>query len=281
MNYIIDPRIDLGTNWGACHGTVIHNVLEAYANGAKDWRSKLLAEYLRVDKYKKRLLEHAKPKDYTRPSPLHKCLTTGCEYYTDDGKCALENAHVKNLSGCGRLLYGASIRLLERFLSKYGDIYNQEIVGVELDFRIAFEPGKYMRGFIDFAYKDDDVIHMIDYKTGRKWEPSQNQKAIENDIQAQIYALALKYLYPDTPIILTFHFFMNRPITVWYSDSKLDQIRTKLSHKWDEIMKFHNEYEILAERIRDRQIDLPKVCQHLCKEDICNEQWEKFKKAIQ
>jgi len=279
MNYIIDPRVDLGTNWGACHGTVIHNVLEAYANGDRNWQKNLLAEYLKIDKYGKRLLEQAKPTDYTKPSPLHKCLTSGCEHYID-GVCAIEGVEVSKLSGCGRLLYAASVRLLERYLADYSPIYDREIVGVELDFRIEFEPGKHMRGYIDFAYKENDVIHMIDYKTGRKWEPSQNQKAIENDIQAQMYAVALNHLYPGEPIILTFHFFMNRPITVWYDPKEIMKIRYKLSKIWDEIQDFHNRYAELAERIRDGQADLPKICQFLCKEKICDEQWKKFQQFI-
>lgn len=280
MNYVLDPRVDLGTNWGACHGTAIHNVLEAYANGDRDWKKNLLAEYLLVDKrYNKRLLQQAKPGDYTKPRPLHKCLTAGCEHYMD-GICAIEGVEVEKLSGCGRLLYGASVRLMEKFLASHGDVYDKEIVGVELDFRIEFEPGKHMRGYIDFAYKDDGVIHMIDYKTGRKWEPSQNEQAIKEDIQAQMYAVALDHLYPDTPTILTFHFFMNRPITVWYTPAEIAKIRYNLSKTWDEIARFHEEFEVAAERIRDGQADLPKICKFLCKEDICDDQWEKFRKAI-
>lgn len=278
MNYVLDPRVDLGTNWGACHGTVIHNVLEAYANGDRDWRQRLLAEYLKIDKYGKRLLEQAKLVDYTKPRPLYKCLTAGCEHYAD-GTCMIEGAPVDSLSGCGRLLYGASIRMMEKYLAVHADIYKKKVIGVELDFRIEFDPGKHMRGYMDFTYQDDDVIHMIDYKTGRKWEPSQNQAAIEADIQAQMYALALKCLYPNMSSILTFHFFMNRPITVWYKDSELDDIKNKLIRKWNEIEQFHIEYASLAKRIRDGQVDLPKVCQYLCKEDICDDQWKKFCEA--
>jgi len=282
MNYVADPQVDLGTNWGACHGTAIHNVLEMYANGDRNWRKNLLAEYLRIDdRYKKRLLQQAKPVDYNKPRPLHKCLTAaGCEHYKNKA-CCIEGKPVKDLTGCGRLLWGASVRLLERFFKGYGEIYDKEVMGVELDFRIEFEPGKHMRGYMDFTYKDDDTIHMIDYKSGRKWEPSQNETAIKADIQAEMYALALRHLFPEFSSILTFHFFMNRPITIWYTDEELDRIQHKISCKWDEIYRFHTKYAALAQRIRDGQADLPQICRYLCKEEVCNEQWARFKKTIE
>lgn len=269
LNYVL--RADLGTNWGARHGTAIHAVLEEYADGKLDWKKTLLQEYLRIDeKIGTPILGHAKKVDYY--DVKKKCSV--CPFYKE-GICGLENKPAEGLDGCGRLLWGRSVRLMEKYLDGNAYIYKQPILGIENRFELFLEHRKVI-GIIDFIYEmDDGTVHMIDYKTSKKYEPSQNYRAMKKDIQAKLYAWAMSKLFPGRPCMLTFFFFMNRPITLWYNEAELESIQDELASIWDEIIAFD---EGRTKRIIDSSYGrAPNECKYLCDMGVCDKEWEKFR----
>ena len=274
LQYVL--RLDMGTNWGAQHGTAIHNVLEQYAQGNRDWEKSLLAAYLApCERRGTRVLEHAKAVDYDKIKT--KC--DKCQFY-NEGVCGLENKPVDQLKGCGRLLFGRSKRLMEKYLDEHAYIYDREIMGIEKEFKLDISDGRIAIGFMDYIYRmDNDVIHMIDYKTSKKFEPAQNFKAIKGDIQAQMYAWALSQLFPGEAIMLTFHFFMNRPITVWYNAAEIETIKDKVIGIWDAIVEYE---ERSVCRLMDESGDnwLPNECKFLCDTETCHKQWGIFKRGL-
>lgn len=266
--------IDMGTNWGARHGTLIHNVLERYALGERsNWREVLLEEYLRIDdKLHTTVFAHAKTTEYTeRTKKCDKCPL----WLPQDNFCTLEDMHVDDTAGCGSLLYNRSVKLLEHYFEEYGHIYNRDIIGVEKKFNLEPAAGIKARGFIDYLYRDDSgIVHMVDYKTSKKYEPSQNHNAIKDDIQARIYGWAMRQLFPDDEIhMLTFHFFNNRPITVWYNEAEIEKTRQYLVDIWQEIKSFH---ENRMYRIIDNSRFPPNACKYLCDMKQCHKQWRAF-----
>jgi len=268
LQYVL--RLDLGTNWGARHGTAIHSVLEEYAKDNKDWEKELLNEYLRIDeKLGSTILGHAKEVDYGKIK--QKCAS--CPFH-NAGICGLENKPVVELDGCGRLLWGRSVRLLEKYLNEHAYIYERKILGIEEHFKLNIDHRSII-GIIDYIYEmEDGTVHMIDYKTSKKWEPSQNYKAMKKDIQAKLYAWALSKLFPDRNTMLTFYFFMNRPITLWYNKAELDAIEDELASIWDEIIAFE---EKGAKRLVDMSHGrVPNECKYLCDLNVCNKEWCKY-----
>lgn len=267
----------MGTNWGARHGTLIHNVLERYANGERDnWRDVLLEEYLRVDnKLQSTVFAHAKTPEYAERKK--KC--DKCPLFVPNGRlCSLEDMPAEETLGCGSLLWNRSVKLMEKYLADYGHIYDQEIVGVEKKFELHPSDGTKAMGYIDFIYRDEDgILHMVDYKTSKKYEPAQNHKAIKEDIQARMYGWAMRELFPDDEIhMLTFHFFNNRPITVWYNDAEIEKTRQYLVNIWDEIERLHHDQLF---RIIDNNRYPPNACKYLCDMKQCHEQWKTFKQG--
>jgi len=271
-------KLDMGTNWGAQHGTAIHSVLEKYAHGDRDWEKNLKEAYLALDERRgTRILEHAKRADYNDTKP--KC--DKCPFF-DNYICGLEDKPVVSLDGCGRLLYGRSKRLLEKYLDEHAYIYDREVLGIEKEFKLDLGGGRIVIGFIDFIYRmDNGVVHMIDYKSNKKYEPAQNFKAIKKDIQAKMYAWAMSQLFPGETLMLTFHFFNNRPITVWYNTAEIEAIREELIGIWDEIVAFE---EKNIKRLMDQSGGngrwLPNECKYLCDADQCRCQWKIFKKKL-
>jgi hypothetical protein len=308
LQYVVGA--DLGSNWGANHGSAVHNVLEAYAGGDRDWEKNLIAQYtkLMVDRRGNlitkgshtgkvypsgtRLLHHAKPEDYLNvKKQCDKCSL----FDSKTGNCIIEGIPAKDTEGCGRLLFGdknvdrirqgSSWRIMTDHLNNFGYMYDLDRPkyeghdgphGIEVQFRLECDPGKPVIGYIDYLYVDEDgVLHMQDYKTSKKWEPSQNEKAIKADIQARIYAWALKQMFPDYPLqMLTFNFFMNRPITIMYNDAEIEQTRRYLSCLWDEIAG-HNEKNLT--RIYDDASKVPNICKNLCNLTECHKYYGEWK----
>ncbi len=271
MNYVL--KLDMGTNWGAQHGTAIHHVLERYANGERDWRKLLLKAYQEIDSRRNTyILQHAKAVDYDKVKK--KCST--CPH-NNNGVCLLEQKSAIDLPGCGRLLYGRSELLLENYFDQYDDIYDKEQIGVEYEFKLNLGDHRNTLGFMDYIYRTTDgMIHMIDYKSSKKYEATQNHDAVKKDIQAKMYAWALNELYPGETTMLTFHYFMNRPITVFYNSAEIESIRQELIETWDQIEKFE-------EQNLTRLIDThggkwaPNECKYLCDQELCRNEWGKFK----
>lgn len=92
------------------------------------------------------------------------------------------------------LISAGSIMIDEFYDQNFDKDFN--IYDKELSF--DFILGLYrILGFIDRVDINNDIVHIVDYKTG-KWEVS--QKDIPNNLQLGIYALAMKNIFPEKNI---------------------------------------------------------------------------------
>lgn len=100
------------------------------------------------------------------------------------------------------VIYRGKQMLNEYYMRHKKDRYSERIsiyptiIGKEVPFEIVIGTGKF-RGYIDFVYEMDDIVYIIDYKSGKHEVP---QKHIPTNTQLGIYALAMKKAYPDKTI---------------------------------------------------------------------------------
>lgn len=126
-----------------------------------------------------------------------------------------------------------------------------EIIGAEKEFsmEIANTPAI---GFIDLVSQiSKNIIEIRDWKTG-SWV--QTYKQVEDDLQAKIYDIAVKEMYPDAEIWVTLDYIQGTPVTVMYTDEdRKDNVR--------EIAKLVQEIKSVTRPTR-RKLDW--TCASLC-----------------
>ena len=292
------PDIKLKSNWGAAHGSLIHDVLENYSNEIDlDWASRLYRGYAgkleTLDKFGKTVvmetpLRWAKTKDFAEKKPY--CDT--CPYAaTTQNVCSISQQPLDNLSGCPRDLFDGSISMMEETIERYQDIWkkilrhNDVPVGTEYGFNIMV-PGTTvpMIGIMDLVIEENpDTIHVIDYKTGA-W--TQTYDECINDIQVRMYSLASRREFIDDVnkkgyryknVILTFDYFTKNPITLAFTREQDDQTERDVVNKIHEIQNTDWISRIVRSNDDFQQRSAWK-CKSLCDTVICSEQWKgKFK----
>lgn len=121
-------------------------------------------------------------------------------------------------------LLDAGTTILEEF---YDTHYDEDfhIYAKELGFEIIV--GSYViRGFIDRVDMYDDLIHIIDYKTG-KWEVS--NKDIPTNLQLGIYALAISHLFPGKKVYAELYYLRSgRRKGHEFSEQELEDVKDRL-----------------------------------------------------
>lgn len=293
------PEIKLRSNWGAAHGSLLHDVLENYSNGKdQDWTARLYRGYAgtlaTVDKYGKpevmqTPLVWAKSADYSQKKPY--CDT--CPY-TDrqDHVCSISRAPLDNLPGCPRDLFDGSISMLDSTINRYEDIWKRMLrdtngapIGTEYEFNIVV-PGTEvpMIGIMDLVIEEDpDTIHIIDYKTG-SW--TQNYDECREDIQVKMYSLAARREFIDDinkkgykykNVILTFDYFTKSPITLAFTADEDKATEVYVRRKIEEIQSTEWITRIVKSN-NDFQERWAWKCRSLCDTDVCAQEWKgKFK----
>lgn len=291
--------LELKTNWGACHGSLVHDVLEQYSNGQDpDWVARLYRGYGGVlktlDRYQQpEVMESplvwAKEKDYANKRPL--CDT--CPYASkEQNVCTISQKPLDALPGCPRDLFDGSIKMCETQIEKYKDRWDKtlrdpqgEVVGYEYGYRINI-PGTDVPiiGYMDLVIEEDpDTIHVIDYKTGT-W--TQDYLQCREDIQVKMYSLASRREFIDDisgkgynykNVILTFDYFTKNPITVAFTEEEDLATEEWVKNKVEEI-----ESTAWIDRIVRDNSDFEKrwawKCRSLCDTGVCSSQWKgKFK----
>ena len=117
-----------------------------------------------------------------------------------------------------------------------------EIVKPEYDFDITNEKPKYhIKGFIDKPIKIKKEMHIIDYKSSKYKFRGDD---LEANIQAMMYSLASKKLWPKLKPIIKFLFlrFPKQPIQeLSFSDDEIKGFEHYLEHINDYINKFNEE----------------------------------------
>jgi hypothetical protein len=117
-----------------------------------------------------------------------------------------------------------------------------EIVKPEYDFDIVNEEPKYhIKGFIDKPIKIKKEMHIIDYKSSKYKFRGDD---LEANIQAMMYSLASKKLWPKLKPIVKFLFlrFPKQPIQeLVFTDEQIKGFEHYLEHINDYINKFNEE----------------------------------------
>lgn len=100
-----------------------------------------------------------------------------------------------------------------------------------------------VRGTVDLIAKlSDDVIHYIDWKTGRQWDWASGKKktyeSLDNDEQLLLYYYALRKLYPDKQVIMTIYYIVGEgPITLNYGDEHITKAEEMIEKNFKDMLK--------------------------------------------
>jgi len=118
-------------------------------------------------------------------------------------------------------------------------IENSKILGIEYEFNIENkEPSYKIRGFMDKVIKKDNIIFIYDYKSGKKKYFGEEH---HSNLQALIYSLACKNIWPNLKVIVRFIFlqFPNDPILeVSFEDNVLKGFQYFLESQQNAIDNF-------------------------------------------
>ena len=202
-------KVPQSQNDGALRGTICHTVFELLLN------KRHLKNYKRI--IKKNAIDGDKGVD-----KLVKKLSA---------KVKLDQSNYKLLNDM--ILVG----LKNDFFGEGG-----EIVKPEYDFDITNEEPKYhIKGFIDKPIKIKKEMHIIDYKSSKYKFRGDD---LEANIQAMMYSLASKKLWPKLKPIVKFLFlrFPKQPIQeLIFTDEQIKGFEHYLEHINDYINKFDEE----------------------------------------
>lgn len=121
-------------------------------------------------------------------------------------------------------LFEEGFPMLEDFLARHGES-KAKITEAELQFEFVFH-GALFRGFIDYVLVTEKEVILRDYKSGSFEVANKN---VPSDLQLGIYALYMKYLYPDKTISAGLHYLRsNRIKKHTYSDEDFKNVEERL-----------------------------------------------------
>lgn len=284
--------IQLKSNWGAAHGSLLHDILEKYSNETDlDWTNRLYRGYAgklqTQDKFGKSItmetpLRWAKEKDYKDKKPY--CDT--CPYASKT-HCTISGEDLSALAGCPRDLFDQSVSMLQSTINRYQDIWPKllkkdgKIIGTEYDFNIIIDGTDVpMNGVMDLVIEEDkDTIHIMDYKTGA-W--TQTYEECCEDIQVLMYSLAARREFIDDVnnkgfkyknVILTFDYFTKNPITLAFSKERDDKTERYVCDKIKEIQST----DWITRIVKSNEDFATKSfwkCRSLCDSGVCSKEWK-------
>lgn len=103
-----------------------------------------------------------------------------------------------------------------------------------------------IKGTIDLIVEEDDnVIHIIDYKSGQRLNYATGQPKTYDDFmddtQLMLYYYAVRRLYPDKCVIFTIYWIRDGgPFTLCFDDEHLDIIENRLKKTFKEVLDNKN-----------------------------------------
>ena len=199
-------KVPQATNDGALRGTICHNIFE------------LLLNKRHFKNYKRIIKKNAISGDKGVDKLVRKLAK----------KVKLDDSNYKLLNDM--ILVG----LKHDFFGKDGDV-----VKPEYPFDIKSQQPKYhIRGFIDKPIKTQKEMHIIDYKSSKYKFRGDD---LEANIQAMMYSLASKKLWPKLKPIVKFLFlrFPKQPIQeLTFTDEQITGFEHYLEHINDYVDKF-------------------------------------------
>ncbi len=286
LSYILKPKMK--NNWGAAHGSLLHEILEDIcADRGTDWMETLYKGY-RGEKptinrqgqpdIMESPLIWAKEKEYRDK----RAYCVSCPYNIAE-ECKISGESIDDLSGCPKDLFMGSIEMMRDVIRRYDDIWPLILqdekkfpVGIEYKFDIPIPNCETsFLGYADLVIeRNPKTIEIIDYKTG-KW--TQNEEECRADIQVQGYAWAAYeefvkdvngHGYKYENVVLTFDYFVNKPVTVCFDQGSIAKTEKFL---FDKVYQIDNT-NVISRVIGDRYHDWK--CKALCDVDICKKHWE-------
>jgi hypothetical protein len=258
FKYFLEYQLGIrkGDTWATKNGTIIHAVIENFANGhIKNWRRELLWRY-----------KKAKPWELHKEYKVHATNCPGCtllslldKYHGDlynDVKKA--NALDKLDKVCPLREVVAGWDLVQGILDRNDKPLEMKVIDAEKKFTIQLADDVTITGYIDLVCEvDEETIEIRDWKTG-KWMPTYDECLI--DPQLRIYDYAASILYPQYKCrILTFDYIRNKPFTFVISDADREKNR-----EW--LIKIAR--EIQSNMNPSRKITYK--CKSFCSLDVCN-----------
>jgi RecB family exonuclease len=130
------------------------------------------------------------------------------------------------------LLDAGSVIIEDFFDTHHEEKFN--IFAKEMGFELII--GSYIiRGFIDRVDVRGDIVHIIDYKTG-KWEVS--SKEVPNNLQLGIYALAASLIFPEKKVYAELYYLRSgrrKGHTFSYED--IENVKIKLIDQMKKIVE--------------------------------------------
>jgi hypothetical protein len=288
------PDLELKSNWGAAHGSLIHDLLENKANGNDvDWLNRLYRGYAgtleTLDRYGKPTvmespLRWAKPRDYHEQIP--DCLT--CEEIDqENNRCGISHEPLDSLNGCAKMLFDGSVLMMKDVIKRYQDTWDRilrdpsgQLVGTEYGYNLPIEGTNVpMIGIMDLVVEEDpETVHIIDYKSG-SW--TQNYDECRDDIQVRMYSLASRkefvedvhgkgYNYKN--VLLTFDYFTKQPVTVAFSAEEDAETENFVYKKIQEIQNTDWITRIVSSNDDFSQRWAWK-CKYICDHNVCGTEW--------
>lgn len=101
-----------------------------------------------------------------------------------------------------------------------------------------------MRGSIDLIVRiNDQVIEIVDYKTGRKYnwakEKEKTYEDLQNDLQLRLYFYAVRKLFPQYKYVMVTLFYINADgaTTVTFDDSEIEKTEELLREYFERVSK--------------------------------------------
>jgi hypothetical protein len=203
-------------------GIAVHEVLEKYANGEKNYEDNL-KQYYRKSKLWE--LDQRNPDKGGFPHPQPK-VCEACPYNLN-GHCDLADKPIGEFPGCPLPNFQDDLELAAKVVNREGDnnvFQTREILGAEVEFDVMIE-GVRVKGVIDLVTKvDEETLEIIDYKTGRHAKTS---STIRDDPQVRIYSLVAKMIWPQFKYrLMTLDYLRKRPISVAFGDED-DELTVK------------------------------------------------------
>lgn len=280
MNYHLKQQ--LKTNWGALHGSLLHEVLRRYAAGDRDWMTHLYNGYagelvyednIGGDKKHDSPLKLAKDKEFKNIIP--RCDTC-C--FKDKDRCLISKESLDQLSGCPKNLFQLSVKLLTETIDRYQHVFNnpKSILGIEYPYTLPIKGVETkMIGYLDLVVeKDPETVMVLDYKSGTV-TPTYDE--FITDIQVRCYSWVVRKIFIEDMlqkgyrykyVILKFDYLQHKPLTIAYTEKQDYDLETHLA---DVVNKIKNTKKI-TRIIGDGDFDWK--CKYLCDIEKCQEFWK-------
>jgi len=291
--------VKLRSNWGAAHGTLLHDILEQVCVGEDaDWVSRLYRGYggklETKDKFGKDIvmdspLIWAKPADFKDKKPW--CDT--CPYATEE-LCSISQQRLDALTGCPRDLFDTSVSTLQKVIGRYEQPWSKILkdvrgvpIGAEYSLHVKVKGTEIpMIGYMDLVIEEDpETLHIIDYKAGKS---TQTYEECRLDIQAMMYSWAARREFIDDVnnkgfkyknIILTFDYFTNHPITLAFTAQEDAETEKFVAAKVAEIQNTDWITRIVRSNDDFKSRSAWK-CNALCDPGVCANKWKGRFQAI-